>query len=83
MKIKLSELRKLINEAIIAEVSAGPELTADIDSALKDLQVVLKTIESAHGKAPDPAAKVVLMGVHSDLFNAAAFLRKVKTGNIS
>ena len=53
MKIKLSDLRKLINEAIIAESSAGPELTADIDSALKDLQVVLKTIESAHGKAPN------------------------------
>ncbi len=61
--------------------AVDPALVADLDQALQGLQAVLKSIEAAHQKAADPKSKVVLAGVHSDLFNSGAYLRKVKSGN--
>jgi len=62
-----------------------PQYIADLDTVLTSLQASLKSLEAAHQKAPDPIAKTVITGVHSDLFNAAAgargFIKKLKAGN--
>ena len=61
-----------------------PQYVADLDAVLTGLQSCLKGLEAAHQKAPDPVAKTVITGVHSDLFNAAAeargFIKKLKAG---
>lgn len=82
VKIRISQLRALVREAL-EEAVASPELAADLDSALQGLQPVLKALEAAHQKAPTPESKVIIAGVHSDIFNAGAYIRKVKSGQTS
>jgi hypothetical protein len=93
-----NDLRRLVRACLI-EAMAGqpgapqlqqqpapmdPQYVADLDAVLTSLQACLKGLEAAHQKAPDPVAKTVITGVHSDLFNAAAeargFIKKLKAG---
>jgi hypothetical protein len=78
-------VRRLIAEALLENVTpVSPEYAKDLDAILQSLQATLKAVEAAHQKAPDPTSKVILTGVHSDLFNAAAeargFIQKLKSG---
>lgn len=85
-------VRSILIEAIAGQQTAhstqpaqmDPQYIADLDAVSDGLQACLKALEQAHQKAPDPVAKVVVAGVHSDLFNAAAqargFLKKLKAG---
>ncbi len=89
MKISVKSLRKIIAEELSVHASkrnlcegASPELTADLDAVLTGIQQVLKSLEAAHQKAPDPESKTIIAGVHSDVFNTAAtarqYIRQVK-----
>ena len=79
-------IRQIILEALAENAPAqlSPEYTADLDAVLTNLHSTLKSLESAHQKAPDPISKTIITGVHSDLFNAIAgargFIAKLKTG---
>ncbi len=83
-------VRQIIIEALTQtsvqtpSVQLSPEYTADLDAVLTGLQAMLRSLEAAHQKAPDPISKTIITGVHSDLFNAAAeargFIKKLKTG---
>jgi len=88
MKISVKSLRKIIAEELRISKKrnlcegASPELTADLDAVLTGIQQVLKSLEAAHQKAPDPESKTIIAGVHSDVFNTAAtarqYIRQVK-----
>ncbi len=85
------QLRRVVRQMLVesllennAAVQLSPEYTADLDAVLTGLQSMLKSLEAAHQRAPDPISKTIITGVHSDLFNAAAeargFIKKLKTG---
>lgn len=70
---------------IIAEeldVDQNPQFQKNLDEILVSMQSVLKKIENAYVSASDPNSKVLLAGIHSDVFNVAAtsrdFIRKMK-----
>lgn len=80
-------VRSILIEAVTQQATPAPldpQYIADLDAVSDGLQTCLKALEQAHQKAPDPVAKVVVAGVHSDLFNAAAqargFIKKLKAG---
>lgn len=78
MKISIRRLRQVIAEAVAQELREGasPELVADLDLVLNNIQATLKALESAHQKAADPESKTIIAGVHSDVFNTAATARQ-------
>lgn len=82
-------LRECIRRALIETIleNLNPIYLKQLDAVSDDLQACLKSLEAAHQAAPDPVSKTILMGVHSDLFNAAAsarnYLTKLKTGKVS
>ena len=55
-----------------ARARLGPVL----DDAMRDLHSAEKKIEAAHELAPQGAARAIVAGVHSDLFNTEASFRK-------
>lgn len=81
MKIKAGELRKLIQEEheyaqALQELFGKPDFNGLLDSILMDLQNLNKKVERVHQVAPQGPAKAIVAGIHSDIFNKAAEVRK-------
>lgn len=81
MKVTLGQLRSLIREEVsINELFGKPSSFAGVlDSIVNDLYGVTKKVEKAqkaHELAPGGAAKAIVTGLHSDLFNQVAEFRK-------
>lgn len=76
--------RRAIMQILVEELgtSESQQFQKLLDEVLVDMQGVLKKIEKAYSVASDPTTKVLLAGIHSDVFNVTAssrdFIRKLK-----
>lgn len=84
MKVTVGQLRRIIREVRVglsedSRASASSQ-QADfgtvLDSILQDLYNTNKKVEKAHELAPQGPAKAIVAGIHSDLFNKVAEIRK-------
>lgn len=77
-------MRQAIMRILAEEANAASttEFQQNLDDVLVSMQEVLKKIETAHGNASDPTAKVLLAGIHNDFFNVVAtsrdYMRKIR-----
>jgi hypothetical protein len=82
MKIKYGDLKQLIQEEreysqVLQELfGKKQDFDGALDAILMGLQDLNKKVEAAHGLAPGGAAKAIVTGIHSDIFNKAAEVRK-------
>lgn len=79
MKVTVGELRKLVREErrrALNEDVGQADFSSVLDSILQDLYNTNKKVEKAHELAPQGPAKAIVAGIHSDLFNKVAEIRK-------
>jgi sugar (pentulose or hexulose) kinase len=79
MKTTVRELRRVIREEVeLNEIFGlgGKDFSSTLDDILQDLSNTNKKVEKAHEMAPAGAAKAIVAGLHSDLFNKVAEFRK-------
>jgi hypothetical protein len=83
MKIRVGDLKQLIQEEqeysqALQELfgKKQPDFNGILDAILMDLQNLNKKVEQAHELAPAGPAKAIVVGIHSDIFNKAAEVRK-------
>ena len=82
MRTTVGELRKLVQEekeyaeALNELFGKKADFGSMMKAVLMDLQNVNKKIEQAHQAAPEGAAKAVVAGMHSYIFNKIAEFRK-------
>ena len=74
----VGEIRRAVKAALLQELGGRPATTYNdfLNRTLYDMQSLLKTVERAHQLAPQGTAKAIIAGIHSDLFNQAAEIRK-------
>jgi len=82
MQVRVGDLRQLVREeheyaeALQEIFGKKQDFGGLLDQILMDLQNTNKKVEQAHQLAPQGPAKAVVAGIHSDLFNKAAEIRK-------
>ncbi len=82
VKVKVGDLRKVIREeaeyteAMNELFGKKADFGSMMDNIMQDLQNTTKKIEKAHQAAPQGAAKAIVAGLHSDLFNKISEFRK-------
>ena len=82
MRVSVGDLKQLIREereyaqALQELFGSRPNFESVLDAIMTDLQSLNKKIEKAHELAPAGAAKAIVTGIHSDIFNKSAEIRK-------
>lgn len=83
MKVRLGDLRKVIREEqeyaqALNELwgKKAPDFGGMLDQIVQHLFNINKEVEEAHKLAPQGPAKAIVAGIHSDLFNKVAEIRK-------
>jgi hypothetical protein len=82
MQVKLGDLRKVIREemeyaqAINEIFGKKQDFGGMLDQIVQHLFNINKEVEEAHKLAPMGPAKAIVAGIHSDLFNKVAEIRK-------
>jgi len=79
MRARVGDIKQLIREELeLSEgmFGGGNKLNKLLDAVMSELQDVNKKLEVAHKLAPAGAAKAIVMGLHSDIFNKIADFRK-------
>ena len=82
MKVRLGDLRRVIKEeqeyaqALQEIFGKKKDFGTTLDDIVQKLFSINKEVEEAHKLAPQGAAKAIVAGIHSDLFNKVAEIRK-------
>lgn len=82
MKVRLGDLRRVIREerehaqALQELFGKKVDFGGMLDKIVQDLFNINKQVEEAHKAAPQGTAKAIVAGIHSDLFNKVAEIRK-------
>jgi len=82
VKTTIGELRRLIREereyaeALQELFGKKVDFGGKLDQIVQNLYNINKEVEEAHKLAPQGPAKAIVAGIHSDLFNKVAEIRK-------
>ncbi len=82
MKVRYGDIKRMIREereyslALQEIFGKKPDFAGILDKIMADFQNLGKEVEEAHKLAPQGAAKAIVAGIHSDLFNKGAEIRK-------